>query len=73
MCKLTEGQARADRLIQEEMLRVGDDLRHARDWPSWEAAHWELEELGKVAKSVRAGEVLQAESAVDPLLLTDCK
>ncbi len=69
MCKLTEGQKRADRLIQQEMLRVGDDLRHARDWPSWEAAHWELEELGKAAKSVNAPEVRQAEASNHPIVL----
>jgi hypothetical protein len=70
---MTEGQKRADRIIQNEMLPVGTRMRRARGWDEWKAASDELEELWKAAKSVRAGGVLQAESAVDPLLLTDCK
>jgi hypothetical protein len=52
MCKLTEGQARADRIIQREMLPVGTRMRRARGWDEWKAAFDELEELWKAAKSV---------------------
>jgi hypothetical protein len=52
MCKLTEGQARADRIIAREMLPVGTRMRRARGWDEWKAASDELEELWKAAKSV---------------------
>jgi hypothetical protein len=49
---MTEGQKRADRIIQEEMLRVGAQLRKARGYDEWLAAHLELEELGRAGKQI---------------------
>ena len=43
---------RADRIIEREMLRVGDEMRGARSFEDWSRAHLELEELGKVADLV---------------------
>lgn len=51
---MTEGQKRADRIIQQEMLKVGSKLRHARSYDEWECAMYELEELGKACKVVHA-------------------
>lgn len=48
----TAGEQRADRIIEREMLRVGDEMRHARSYEAWALAHLELQELGKVADAV---------------------
>lgn len=49
---MTVGEMRADRIVQREMLRCGDEMRQARSFEAWSAAHLELEELGKVADLV---------------------
>ena len=50
----TDGEKRADRIIQAEMLTVGDAIRHARSYSEWETAMYQLDELGKAAATVHA-------------------
>lgn len=50
--KTAESQQWVDRIIKEEMLRCGAAMCKARSWAEWEAAHLQLEELGKVCKAI---------------------
>lgn len=55
----TEGEKRADRIIDREMWRVGLVLRRTRNgsFAEWCAAHLELEELWKACKLVHGQEL----------------
>jgi hypothetical protein len=53
---------RADRIIEREMLRAGDEMRRARSFEEWSRAHLELEELGKVADIVHGKRLKDAPS-----------
>ena len=65
--KLSEGQKRIDKIIQEEMLVCGDAMRKARTFAEWELAHNQLNELGRVADTVM-GKTPNMESASHPVV-----
>jgi hypothetical protein len=59
---MTSGQMRADRIIEREMLRAGDEMRQARSFEAWSVAHLELEELGKALDLVHGKRLKDAPS-----------